>query len=634
MRYRLIKPDWGKPDKIPGPSVIEGDDFDPEFLKSKNEEGYNVYYFPNYNSQTIDHPFLRGSDVDVFTACFVDMDLKDGIYASCEEFVDLLMNDPVKPNRIVLSGNGVHAYWLLADLNTLDYLEIQLRLIQKYQTDESIWTVLQLMRLPGFYNTKKEDNFKYVEELNISEDLYNIEDLKSILPDLSINNKRKLEMHLQKLNGIDELESLGEDIPIPEKFLQLLEKSRKVQELWSAETGDRSEADYEIAAILYDKDYEKSEALAVILNTNKALSKGPHRKSYAVNVVTAAYMNKAKFSVPSAAEKIQKGILTKESKGRLLKGPSYIDGMNHGWRTSEVLGLIGSPSAGKTSLTLDLFYNMIKNNPQDDDIFIFFSLEMEDYKIIEAWTKLTFDAPHLAERFYVVSNEDEEGNARYLNLQDVHCYIKDISKSTGKRVKAVAIDHVGLINKSIDIKRKPDFNLSKRDDLGFGNNRTISDRELTKFIKSMAKELDCFIVLQSQTTKTKADAGDVALGLNAAYGIAQFEWDMDYVVTIWQPLRRVRNKTELAITAFQYAKNRYVHKKDRIKVSEPMVLHIDLDNGRYRGLTSGEFEEFIVLNKEANVLRKLEEKKESGGYRNSADIERVKDFISLVKKAN
>lgn len=631
MRYRLIKPDWGKPDVIQGPNVIEGDDFSEEFLRKKNEIGYNVYYFPNYNSQPLDHPFLKGSDIDTFQWVFVDMDLKDGFYSTCEEFAESLIKEPLQPNKIIFSGNGVHAYWRISDLTLEAYLELQLRLIQKFNTDQSIWTALQLMRLPGLNNTKNQENFKFVREDLLHENAITVDDLRSVLPELTRENKGKLEMHIRKINGMEELENLDEEtLEIPERFLELLSKSRKLQDLWGAPQGERSEADFHIATILYDKEFKKEEALAVLLNTSKALSKGPHRKSYAASVVNSAYMEKAKHYVPSAAERISSGALARKDRGRLVNGPSYFDCMNHGWRTSEVFGLIGSSNSGKTTVTLDIFYNMIKNNPQDDDIFIFFSLEMEDYKILEQWEMLTYDEPHLAERFYVVSNEDEEGNSRFLNLQDIYCYVKDISKVSGRKVKAIAIDHVGIINKSIDIKRKPDFGLAKRDDLGFGNNRTLSDRELTKFIKSMAKELDVFTIVQSQTTKEKASEGDVALGIGAAYGVAQFEWDMDYVITIWQPLRRVRNKTDLTVTAFQYAKNRYVHKKDKLRVNEHCALYIDLDTGRFRSMNPEEFEEFMLLNKEANMLRKLAEKKESAGYRNLADMDKVKEIFKKV----
>jgi hypothetical protein len=187
LRYRLIKPEWAKedPDKQALPNIIEGEDFTIDFLKEKNNLCYNVYYFPNHNKTPIENPFLSGKDVSVFKYCFVDMDLKDGVYKTVDEFVNFVLSEEPKPNRLVFSGNGVHAYWNISDLTLESYIETQLKLIKKYKTDKSIWTVLQLMRLPGFYNTKDKSNFKLVEETQITDKLYQVSDLKAILPDLN-----------------------------------------------------------------------------------------------------------------------------------------------------------------------------------------------------------------------------------------------------------------------------------------------------------------------------------------------------------------------------------------------------------------------------------------------------------------
>jgi hypothetical protein len=621
MRYRLIKPDWAKDGLIVGPNVIEDDNFSEAFLKGKNEQGYNIYYFPNHNSTPLDKPFLSGKDVNIFNYCFVDMDLKDGIYQSVETFVDLVLTESPKPNRVVFSGNGVHAYWEVANLSVESYVELQLRLIKKYKTDKSIWTVLQLMRLPGFYNTKDQNNFKFVEELKVHSDKYSVLDLKSVLPELNNEDKRKMETHLNKVKGLEEFADFDEtEVEIPEKFIEMLNKSKVVQDLWGAEQGERSEADYKLAKVLFDLDYRRDEALAVIMNTNKALAKGAHKKSYALTVVGTAYANKAKNYVPSAAQMLRDGLLTKK-RGTQVRGPAYLDCLYHGWRTGQLLGLIGSPGVGKTTTTLDMFYGMIKNNPQEDDIFIFFSLEMPASEIIEKWQNLTQGEDHLSEKLYVVSNESDGGEGKFLSLQDIYSYTKDISKVSGKKVKAIAIDHGGLINPTIDVSREPSFGLKGREDLGYGTKKTMSDRDKPTFVKALAKELDIFVILQSQTTKDKAGDGDVPLGLGAAFGASQYEQAMDFIITIWRPLKRVSHKSTLAVTAWQLCKNRHQHKLDKVKPFEPCVLFVDLDNGKFRDLTDLEFEQFLHLNGEATQLRKMSEKEKGVFYSHNGDFE-------------
>lgn len=625
MRYRLIKPDWSDSKKVEGfkkeivgPRILEGDDFSEEFLKKKNESGYNIYYFPNYNSKKLeDNVWLNGLNVDIFNYVFVDMDLKDGIYKSTEEFVELLEKSPIKPSKIVLSGNGVHAYWKVSDLALETYLEIQKKLIAYFKTDKSVCTAMQLMRVPGFFNTKDIDNFKMVKEKIYPVDDYTVNDLRFNLPELSIEEERNIQMTLRKMAGLEELGSLEvEDGEIPEKFLKLLDTNKKLQRLFSAEKGDRSEADFAICNILYDKDFTKKEALQVMLNTNKAISKGVHGRSYASSIVNKVYLERSVHTVPNAAEKKRMGKLRPQ--GSPVKGPHYFDLLENGWRSREVLGLIGGTGVGKTSITLDIFYHMIKNNPQNDDVFIFFSLELGEEEIIAHWDSLTQGNEELTSRLYVVDNQDEQGNHRAINLQQIYWFIRDITKASGKKVAAIAIDHVGIINKSIDTTESPDFGIKGREDLGFGKTKTLADREVTRNIKNIAKEWDCFVIVQSQTTKEKAGEGDVPLGTNAAYGIAQFEWDMDYVMTIWQPLKRVEAKTDLRATAWQYCKIRKKGKKDRVSPMDPHVLLFDLDTKELREPAEEEFEEFSNLNREATMLRRKAEKKDALDYKNSS----------------
>ena len=108
--YRLIKPDWARPllkNKEPNPKfvkAIDGDDtydgvdFSPEYLKSMNEKGYNVYFFPNHPSVNVysqETRYLAGKHIDVFNFVFVDMDLKDCDYTSKEHFYEKLNQFPL-----------------------------------------------------------------------------------------------------------------------------------------------------------------------------------------------------------------------------------------------------------------------------------------------------------------------------------------------------------------------------------------------------------------------------------------------------------------------------------------------------------------------------------------------------------
>lgn len=639
MRYRLIKPDWAKesPEKggTEGPNSIDGDDFTEDFLKNKNAQGYGIYYFPNYNSKPVKDNFTAGRHIDVFNVVYVDMDLKDGIYESPDFFIQKLIEFDLIPNKIVRSGNGVHAYWKVSNLTRERFVSLQLRLIKQFKTDHSIWTVLRCMRLEGFYNTKTKDDFKFVEHEVFEEKAYSYEELVRVLPVLTQEDETKIENHLRKIDGLEPIHDLKDvDLSeIPAKFYKILDKNKKVQELFTDDShGERSERDYQLACILYEQDFDRNEALAVISNTPKAVTMGPEKLNYVLHTVDKVYKKKAVYTVPSASDRLKQASASNKRSGKVVRGPTHFMGeLRKEWRTQQCLGLVGGPGIGKSTVTLDIFKSIIENDPESDDICVYFNLEMTDWEVLEKWKELTEGDPKMSERLFVVSNEDDEGNPRNINLQQIVWYCKDLSKSTGRKVVAIAIDHIGVINPTIDIRKKPDFGLVGEVENSFGDFRNVSARKMPQLLKQLAKQLDAFVLVQSQTTKDKGKDGDFLLGIDAAYGASQFEQYMDYVMTICQPLRRVHQKTALRVLGWQYCKIRHKHKHDEIDCYAGRHLYVDIGTGELRPLTKEEEIEFEALNKEASLLRKRADKKEEAVYKGSKGIQKLKALLSVAK---
>lgn len=649
MFYRLIKPLWGKkkvrdkdgeyvknPDfvrEIRGKDVLEGC-FDTDLVKEKNEEGYNVYFFPNHPSENIYENginYMSGKYVDVFDYVFVDMDLKDGVYKSKGEFLAKVEEFPVKPTMVVNSGNGVHVYWKMNDLQRETYLLLQFGLINYFKTDDSVWTVLQLMRVPASQNTKNPDEYKDVQvldELSSGQD-YKVSDLINYLK-IEEKQQKKIESHIAKLEGRVEVD-LGDDINIdelPDKFLKLMYKDDKVYQLFNNPTeyyGDRSGADMALANILYSKNINKKDALAVIANSKKGLSKGLHRFDYAATTVEKVYQDRTKNHFMTVGQKLK--TKTKVFLPDPVNGPEFFDCLEGSWRRKQVLGLIAGSGVGKTSVALVIFKHMIENNPDNDDVFVFFSLEMPEEEIIERWIALVGEDSDLADRLYVIGNEDEEGEPRSIGLQQIVWYCEDIKKSTGKNIASVAVDHIGIINNVIDTRKKPTFGAKGELDGGWGDEKALSMPSLCKAVKPLAKMLDTFLIVLTQTTKSKG-AGDTPIDKDGAFGTASYEWMMDYIITLWQPLMRVHKDTELRPLAWMYAKIRKKHKNDRITTHEQMLLNYDQEVGELRPLEGSERAEFDKMLPLANEARKAAERKEVNGYKNSPSIKKLKLLMS------
>lgn len=609
-RYRLLKPKWGK-DKIKGKTVLEGF-FDSESLKQINNAGYNIYFFPNHSSKSLKNgTFMSGRDVDVFNYIFIDMDLKDGIYESKEDFLSFLSDFPVSPTMTVDSGNGIHVYWEIEDLHRESFIALQFMLIQHFQTDSSVWTPLQLMRAPGYNNTKDPDNYKYAEILSkySTERTYESATLLSSLPGITEDNAKKLTRHINKLDGIEtvEVDDFIETDELPEAFQDLLEDDELVHNLFlepRATQGDRSSADFRLGHILFDKDFDRGTTFQIMYNTQKALSKDSYRFEYACNIVEKIYDSKTTNRVPSVADMKRHG--RKPQLGEPVKGPTFFDCNIKPWRKKHVMGLIAGPGTGKTTVSLKVVKEMMQRNLDRDDIYIFFSLEMTLDEILEKWDDLVGEDSPMHERLFIVSNEDEDGDPRRIGFQEIQWFSEDIKKYTGKEIGAVVIDHMNILNNTIDISKKPTF--GAEGDEGNGNIRKLTIQSKCAKMKELAKSLDCFLIVQSQTTKDKAADCDVPLAINAAYGAADFEWFSDYIITCWQPLKSVETETELRVLGWQLCKNRHRHKDDLVQLYDRRLLRYDSFTGDLDVLIQSEMDEFNTWEREIRARKRSEEK--------------------------
>ena len=84
----------------------------------------------------------------------------------------------LKPNIIVQSGRGAHAYWLLQRDQPLDrFSEIQKALAYKFGSDMKIHDLPRVMRLPGFLHQKKDPSLLVELVYCNTERLYTIDEL-------------------------------------------------------------------------------------------------------------------------------------------------------------------------------------------------------------------------------------------------------------------------------------------------------------------------------------------------------------------------------------------------------------------------------------------------------------------------
>ena len=142
------------------------------------------------------------------------------------------------------------------------------------------------------------------------------------------------------------------------------------------------------------------------------------------------------------------------------------------------------------------------------------------------------------------------------------------------------------------------------------------------------------LVIQSQTSREKAGIGDLELNKDAAYGTMLFEAYCDYMVTIWQPLKRCyENPVCPTVTAYKFCKIR--HKKIGVDVIQEDVrysLYFDPITERLREMTKDEEESFLHFNKEATKIRGKDRKTDLITYVSMRSSPDGKDMCILRKE--
>jgi hypothetical protein len=579
--YRLIAPSWlSKP-------VLEGKFTDEEIIKY-NSEGYNIYYLPNYPTTYKRGASITGADIDAFSWVFVDYDVKSGTYLGKDEFLEAIGQSGISPTKIVDSGNGIHVYWKIVNLDAMSYLRFQRRLIRLFNTDEAVGQLFQLMRKEGTWNTKVQGSYVKCVQLYEENVQYVAEELDKLLPAITLADEIYCKQHFDKTHGLYFTQEINDALPA--RFGKFLSDSPEAKELWSEPSDDRSKADYRLGHLMLAYGFTKDEAASVLVNSAKALQRAPtHRNSYASNIVDKIWTNQLEH-VP--VDDTVEAILNRSGnspKGIRFPCHKFLDDTVHGFRLGQVIGIIGGTGVGKTTLTLNAFLWFAQANP--DFHHFFFSLEQPEEEIAARINTICQGNTALFSKIHVVSNYDQNGVFKNLSMDGVEEHLQAFKTRTNQQVGAAVVDHIGVLSKS-------DKNGEMEGLMG-----------VCKKMKATAQSVNCMLIMLSQAPREKAGIGDLELDKSAAYGTVFFESYVDYAICLWQPLKRVYNEGAPTVMAFKYAKIR--HKKqgfDHIQEDTCYQLFFDPQTELLRELTHDEeVAAKFFLNKATNA-RKLDRK--------------------------
>jgi hypothetical protein len=204
----------------------------------------------------------------------------------------------------------------------------------------------------------------------------------------------------------------------------------------------------------------------------------------------------------------------------------------------------------------------------------------------------------LHDKVHVISNYDEVGGFRHLSFDEIKDYINKFQQTTGNKIGCIVIDHIGALKK----KGKE------------GENQDIMD--ICHEMKAFAVQTNTLLVMQSQSSRQKAGIGDVELDKDAAYGTVYFESYCDYLITLWQPLKRCHSDGNCpTVSAFKFCKIRHKKAKvDIIKEDVPYYLYFDSTTEQMKDMTQDQETAFAWFLKQATKKRQADKRSELVTY--------------------
>ncbi len=278
-----------------------------------------------------------------------------------------------------------------------------------------------------------------------------------------------------------------------------------------------------------------------------------------------------------------------------VHGPELFDLLRTKWSRSEVMGLIGDSSSGKSEVVLHIMMWILINNPLAVALYI--SLEMTDEKLASRWFEMTKDYPDLADRLYIISRYDDEGKAKPVSMNWVKKEVMRYKEELGD-VAVYALDHIHC--------------------LGENDPSTLNSIMVT--LKEMAVELNSFGIALAQVNKGAGQKGEVPLDADSVLGCSQFKYICSDIMQIHRPIARFEDHAGFSVLGWGYCKIRESHPEDKIKKLQNKLLLYVPESRSFRPLDNGEVTIFKQYYNDLLAQKSAEEKIKAYAYDISKEV--------------
>lgn len=216
------------------------------------------------------------------------------------------------------------------------------------------------------------------------------------------------------------------------------------------------------------------------------------------------------------------------SKNRIWTGIETLD-KNICLTTGMMVGILGSPSSGKTSIA----NNIVKYISNSDEKVLYECLDMDENftmaRLSQQFCRYPFEkicemlednnpTPELINAFEMVAKEFRNVHFNYVssNIESIEEDIVEFSRIHGKGPRLVVVDYLEKVR-------------------GPYSDATANSGFVASRLSDLAKKYNCCVLLLLQPQKSAGDPREPLLSMRKVKGASIIEQDSRVIMTVWRP---------------------------------------------------------------------------------------------------
>jgi hypothetical protein len=148
-----------------------------DLVKDLSHRGYNVYYAPNIINWKDSYFKLNASFIDLYYGIGNNIPINiTGKYKASK--IDELEHSDIPPTCIVMTRNGLQAYWALEAGATVGQFNVLEKiLVNRFQANKAVTNPTSPLRVPSTFCCKDSNNHYLCDIITFNDVRYNIGDM-------------------------------------------------------------------------------------------------------------------------------------------------------------------------------------------------------------------------------------------------------------------------------------------------------------------------------------------------------------------------------------------------------------------------------------------------------------------------